>query len=279
MKCEARALLPSLKQQLKQHQVRADKRFGQHFLLDGNITNKITHLAGKLEDVNAIEIGPGPGGLTRSLLNSKAKAVYAVEKDSRLLPLLEELKEHFSAPLHLIEADALKLDLITEIPAPRAIIANLPYNVGTAMLIKWLNDIAIDSSAYQSLTLMFQKEVVSRIAAAPASKHYGRLSVISQWLCEVKPLFDLPPNAFTPPPKVESSVVKLVPRENPIPCDLAQLERITAAAFGQRRKMLRSSLKSLHATPEALLESCNIAPTERAERLTLQNFVDLANKL
>ena len=269
----------SLKEQLAKHQIRADKRFGQHFLLDQNITDKIVRLAGNLSGVNVVEIGPGPGGLTRSLLQSPAKAVYAVEKDSRLLPLLTELKEASETPLELIEADALKLSLVETIPTPRAIIANLPYNVGTAMLIHWLKEIAESPTSYQSLTLMFQKEVVQRIAATPGSKDYGRLSVLSQWLCEVQPLFDLPPSAFSPPPKVDSSVVRLIPRATPAPCELKLLERVTAAAFGQRRKMLRSSLKSLHSDTETWLKSCNIDPTARAETLTLTNFIDLAVRI
>lgn len=200
--------LPSLKEQLAAHKVRADKRFGQHFLLDQNITDKVVRQAGKLDGVNVVEIGPGPGGLTRSLLASNAKTVTAVEKDSRLLPLLNEVANSDNR-LSILQADALAISLIETVPAPRAVIANLPYNVGTAMLINWLKDIAADSNSYRSLTLMFQKEVVSRIVAKEGSKHYGRLSVISQWLCHVAPCFDLAPSAFTPPPKVDSSVVRL----------------------------------------------------------------------
>lgn len=286
MNCAARTslryeanLLPSLKEQLSEHGIRADKRFGQHFLLDGNITDKITRHAGNLSGINVIEIGPGPGGLTRSLLKSDATAIYAIEKDSRLLPLLTQLAEGAHKPLNIIEGDALKLSLPETVPAPRAIIANLPYNVGTPMLIHWLHDIANDAGSYESLTIMLQKEVVERIIAKPNSKNFGRLSVISQWLCEAYSLFDLPPKAFTPPPKVDSSIVQLVPRKNRAECNIKSLEKLTAAAFGQRRKMLRSSLKSISDLPEELLNKCNIEPTLRAEALSLQNFIDLSNKL
>lgn len=258
--------------------MRADKRFGQHFLLDGNLTDKIVRLAGNLAGVNVVEIGPGPGGLTRSLMRSDAATITAVEKDARLMPLLQELADADSR-LQLLQEDALKISLPQTVPAPRAIIANLPYNVGTAMLLHWLHEIAEDNTSYNSLTLMFQKEVVDRIAATPGSKDYGRLSILSQWLCEVQPLFDLPPQAFTPPPKVDSSVVRLLPRESRLPCDMKKLEQVTAAAFGQRRKMLRSSLKSLHAQPESWLTTCGIDPAARAETLSLENFVDLAKTL
>lgn len=268
-------MLPSLKEQLSAHKVRADKRFGQHFLLDQNVTDKIVRQAGKLAGVHVVEIGPGPGGLTRSLIDSPAASITAIEKDSRLLPLLEEVAKS-DERLTIIQADALAISLIETVPAPRAVIANLPYNVGTAMLIKWLKEISQDTSNYESLTLMFQKEVVNRIVAQEGSKHYGRLSVLCQWLCEVTPCFELPAKAFTPPPKVDSSVVKLVPRAKRADCEIAKLEKVTAAAFGQRRKMLRSSLKSLHPQPEAWLEKCGIDPTLRAEVLTLTNFIDLA---
>lgn len=247
-------------------------------MLDQNITDKVVRQAGKLEGVNLIEIGAGPGGLTRSLLASKAASITAIEKDARLLPLLEEIAASDNR-LQILQADALKISLPEAIPAPRAVIANLPYNVGTAMLINWLKDIAHDAHSYESLTLMFQKEVVSRIVAEAGSKHYGRLSVLSQWLCEVTPCFDLPPKAFTPPPKVDSSVVKLVPRQERPACNLETLEKVTAAAFGQRRKMLRSSLKSIHPAPEAWLQQCGILPSLRAEVLSLTNFIDLANSL
>ena len=270
--------LPSLKEQLATHQVRADKRFGQHFLLDGNITDKIVRQAGKLDGVNVIEIGPGPGGLTRSLIASNAYSITAIEKDSRLLPLLDELAEHDSR-LALLNTDALSLSLPDNVAAPRAVIANLPYNVGTAMLIHWLKDIAQNADSYQSLTLMFQKEVVQRIVAPAGSKHYGRLSVLCQWLCETIHCFDLPAKAFTPPPKVDSSVVRLTPYKERQPCRLENLEKVTAAAFGQRRKMIRSSLKPLRPDVQSWCEACDILPTARAEVLTLRNFVDLANSL
>lgn len=270
--------LPSLKEQLLAYQVRADKRFGQHFLLDQNITDKIVRQAGRLEGVNIIEVGPGPGGLTRSLLQSDAATITAIEKDARLLPLLNELAEHDSR-LTITHADALEVSLVERIPAPRAIIANLPYNVGTAMLIHWLKEIADAPTNYRSLTLMFQKEVGNRIMAEENSKHYGRLSILCQWLCEVTHCFDLPASAFSPPPKVDSAVIQLIPRKERLPCNINILQKVTAAAFGQRRKMLRSSLKSVNPKPEKWLESCNIAPTLRAENLTLTNFIDLATTL
>jgi 16S rRNA (adenine1518-N6/adenine1519-N6)-dimethyltransferase len=270
--------LPSLKSQLETHQIRADKRFGQHFLLDQNITDKITRLAGKLEGVNVIEIGPGPGGLTRSLLASDAKAVTVIEKDSRLLPLLHELAE-YDARLTILNEDALKVSLPEMLAPPRAIIANLPYNVGTAMLIQWLGEIAADATSYQSLTLMFQKEVAERIAAPVGGKHYGRLAVLSQWLCDVQHLFDLPPAAFSPPPKVASSVIRLIPCQTRLQANIKEVERVTAAAFGQRRKMLRSSLKSLHSEAESWLQANDITPTARAEEIEMEAFIRLANAL
>ncbi len=259
--------------------MRADKKLGQHFLLDANITDKIVRQAGQLDGVHVIEIGPGPGGLTRSLIASEAASITAIEKDTRLLGLLTELQTYADDRLTIIQADALNISLLDTVAVPRAIIANLPYNIGTAMLVKWLEEIDKDATCYQSLTLMFQKEVVQRIVAPAGSKHFGRLSILCQWLCEAFSCFDLPASAFSPPPKVDSTVVKLIPRLERAPCKLHYLERVTAAAFGQRRKMLRSSLKSLHEKSEALLEACAIKPTLRAENLTIDEFVALANQL
>ncbi len=263
-----------LKDLLRRHGLQADKRLGQHFLLDANVTDKIVRLCGNLKGLHVVEVGPGPGGLTGSILRAEPASLTAIEKDERCLGLLQEC--YGASPLfRIIAGDALKVSLPQEVAAPRAVIANLPYNVGTEMLIRWLYDIAANANAYQYLTLMFQKEVVDRLAARPSTKDYGRLSVLTQWLCEAAPLFDLPPGAFSPPPKVTSTVVKLTPLASPLACDIKKLEKVTAAAFGQRRKMLRSSLKSLGG--EALLEKAEIEPTLRAENLTVEQFIRLAN--
>ena len=278
------ATFPPIRDMIQRHGLHAQKKLGQHFLLDSNVTDKIVRLSGSLDGVHCVEIGPGPGGLTRSILQQTPRpaSLTAIEMDARAIPLLEELKPAApEVPFTLLQQDALKVSLPQTIEAPRAVIANLPYNVGTEMLIHWLHDIAADASAYRFLTLMFQKEVVDRIAAQPGSKTYGRLSVLAQWLCEVDVLFTLPPGAFSPPPKVDSSVVRLVPHapEARLACSLAALERVTAAAFGQRRKMLRVSLKSLGVDAEKLLATAEIEPTLRAERLSLEAFVRLANAL
>ncbi len=223
-----------------------------------------------------IEIGPGPGGLTRALLAEGAPRIVAIERDPRCLAALSELAAAFPGRLELVAGDALTLDPAALCPPPRRIVANLPYNIATALLLRWLDRIG----DYASLTLMFQREVALRLAAVPRSPAYGRLSVIVQWLCEVKILFDVPPRAFVPPPKVTSSVVRLMPRAAPLmPAAKPVLERVTAAAFGQRRKMLRSSLKSLGLPVEKLLAAAGIAPTARAEELSVADFCALARAL
>jgi len=265
--------LPPLREVIKAWQLDADKRLGQHFLLDLNLTAKIVRAAGDLTDTNVIEIGPGPGGLTRALLGSQAAQITAIERDPRCAAALQTLVAAANGRLTLIEADALGIDLPSLAPAPRAIVANLPYNVASPLLIGWLRQI----DAFASLTLMFQREVALRLVAAPRSKEYGRLSVMTQWLTDPALVFDLPAAAFTPPPKVVSSVVRLTPRimmdDEP---SFAAMERVVAAAFGQRRKMLRAALRSLAAEPLALLGKAEIEPTARAEELGVDAFRRLA---
>lgn len=274
--------MPSLQEMIQRHGLHAKKSLGQHFLLDRNITEKIVRLSGDVEGCHLVEVGPGPGGLTRAILHvaeGKASRLTVIEMDERAIPLLEELKGHGTLPLEILQGDALKVSLPESITSPRAVIANLPYNVGTEMLIQWLHDIEKDVQSYRFLTLMFQKEVVERLTASPGTKVYGRLSVLTQWLCEADTLFILPPSAFSPPPKVDSAVVRIVPKQDRMPCNVKQLERVTGAAFGQRRKMLRASLKSLGVDTEALLAEVGIEPTLRAERLSVEQFVQLANVL
>jgi 16S rRNA (adenine1518-N6/adenine1519-N6)-dimethyltransferase len=267
--------LPPLREALAQHGLGAKKSFGQHFLLDLNITRKIARLAGPLDGRAVIEVGPGPGGLTRALLEAGAR-VIAVEKDARFLPLLGELANAAEGRLSVVEADALEVDeaalLTAHAPGlPYRIVSNLPYNVGTPLLVKWLTGPA----DFEAMALMFQKEVADRVAARPGSGAYGRLSVLSQAVCETSLVMDLPARAFTPPPKVDSAVVLLTPRkERPDPALLRALERVTQAAFGQRRKMLRASLKPLGG--EALCEKVGIDPQARAETVPIQGFLDLA---
>ncbi len=240
------------------------------------MTRRIARAAGPLAAGTTIEIGPGPGGLTRSLLEEAAGHVVAIERDPRCLAALAELAALHPGRLELVEADALALDPATLSTPPRRIVANLPYNIATALLLRWLDRIG----EYESLTLMFQREVAERLVATPRSPAYGRLSVLVQWLCEARILFDIPPQAFTPPPKVTSSVVRLAPRPEPLaPADKATLERVTAAAFGQRRKMLRSSLKSLNVPVEPLLVAARIDGTARAEELSVEQFCALAREI
>jgi 16S rRNA (adenine1518-N6/adenine1519-N6)-dimethyltransferase len=263
--------LPPLREVIARFDLGARKALGQNFLLDLNLTGRIARSAGDLSGVTVIEIGPGPGGLTRALLNSDAAAVVAVERDNRCIVALADLVEAAEGRLRLIEGDALEVDPEAIAPAPRAIVANLPYNVATPLLIGWLKRI----EQFRSLTLMFQREVADRLSAKPGSKAYGRLSVISQWRAEVRPLFNLPARAFTPPPKIESTVVQFIPRSAPEPAEFAAMEAVTAAAFGQRRKMLRASLKSL-GNAEALIEECGLIPTQRAEEVPVAGFAALA---
>jgi 16S rRNA (adenine1518-N6/adenine1519-N6)-dimethyltransferase len=268
--------LPPLRDVIRTHDLQARKSLGQNFLLDLNLTLRIARTAGDLSQATVLEVGPGPGGLTRALLVAGAKRVVAVEKDSRCLPALEEIAAHYPGRLEIRNADALTLRL-PELAdgGPLKIVANLPYNVGTQLLLDW---VAQESwpPAWQSLTLMFQKEVAERIVATPGSKAYGRLGVLVGWRCHATIAFDVGPKAFTPPPKVTSAVVHLTPRAAPLPCDLKSLERVTAAAFGQRRKMLRASLKSLQADAQTRLEAAGIEPTRRAEELDIAEFVKLA---
>ena len=269
--------LPPLRDVIKRHDLSARKALGQHFLLDTNITDKIVRFSDDLTGVNVIEIGAGPGGLTRSLLNSNAKCVYAVEKDDRCIAALGELKNAYGERLTIIPEDALNLSLAEIVPAPRAIVANLPYNIGTPLLVNWLDDIALNSKAYNSLTLMFQKEVAARLFAERDTKQYGRLAVMTQWLCEIEHCFDLPPSAFVPPPKVSSTVIKLIPLTKPhYEADKRKLEKTLAAAFGNRRKMLRSSLSTASDDTESWLRAADIDPTRRAETLSVEEFCRLA---
>lgn len=269
--------LPPLTQVIEQYDLVAKKSFGQHFLLDEHLLDMIVRYAGNLSDHHVIEIGPGPGGLTRALLKAGAKEVVAVEKDRRCIQALGELAAAYPGRLRIVEADALAVDVSTLTPAPRRIVANLPYNVGTQLLLNWLDAVAT-TQPFASMTLMFQKEVAERIMAAPGGKDYGRLSVLAQWLCEISWHRDLPPEAFSPPPKIDSSVITLTPLFEPrYPADKRALEKITAAAFGQRRKMLRGALKSLGVDAAQLLEKAKIEGTRRAEELTIEEFCRLAN--
>jgi 16S rRNA (adenine1518-N6/adenine1519-N6)-dimethyltransferase len=266
--------LPPLRELIQRYEIGARKGLGQHFLLDLNLTRRIAREAGSLEDCAVIEIGAGPGGLTRALLAEGARHVTAIERDPRCVAALAELAAAYPGRLDIVEGDALAIDAATLTPAPRQIVANLPYNIGTALLLKWLHGIA----AYRSLTLMFQKEVAERLLAAPRSAEYGRLSVVTQFLTRPRRLFDIAPQAFVPPPKVVSTVVRLEPRAEPAGgCSLAALERVTAAAFGQRRKMLRASLRALGVDTEALIAAAAVAPTARAEELDLDAFCRLAS--
>lgn len=270
--------LPPLRDVIQRHGLDAKKSLGQNFLFDLNLTQKIARTAGPLDGVTVIEVGPGPGGLTRAILSLGAKKVIAVERDSRCLPALAEIEAHYPGRLEVIEGDALKTDFEALVPAgePVRIIANLPYNVGTQLLVNWLLPKQWPPF-WLSMTLMFQKEVGQRIVAEEGDNHYGRLGVLAGWRTVSEMAFDVPPQAFSPPPKVTSTVVHLLPKDKPLPCDVAKLEKVTEAAFGQRRKMLRQSVKSLGG--ETLLERAGIAPTRRAETLSVEEFVTLANCL
>lgn len=269
--------LPPLRDVIQRHGLDAKKALGQNFLLDLNLTQKIARTAGSLEGVTVIEVGPGPGGLTRAILALGARKVIAIERDSRCLPALAEIGAHYPGRLQVIEGDALKTPFETLADdGPVKIIANLPYNVGTQLLVNWLLPERWPPF-WQSLTLMFQREVGLRIVADADDDHYGRLGVLCGWRTKARMAFDVPPQAFTPPPKVTSSVVHLEPVENPIPCFVSALEKVTHAAFGQRRKMLRQSLKPLGG--EVLLAKADIDPQRRAETLSVEEFCRLANCL
>jgi 16S rRNA (adenine1518-N6/adenine1519-N6)-dimethyltransferase len=268
--------LPPLRDIIARYGISARHSLGQNFILDLNLTRRIARAAGPLDQASVIEVGAGPGGLTRALLAEGARRVIAIERDPRCLAALGEIAAAYPGRLDLVAGDALALDPATLCDPPRKIVANLPYNIATALLLRWLDRIG----DYQSLTLMFQREVAQRLVAAPRSPAYGRLSVLVQWLAAPKILFDLPPRAFVPPPKVTSTLVALVPRAAPLaPAAKPVLERVTAAAFGQRRKMLRSSLKALGVPVAPLLARTGIAPTARAEELSVEEFCALARAL
>ena len=271
--------LPPLREVIERHGLQAKKALGQNFLLDLNLTGKIARAAGDLTETTVIEVGPGPGGLTRALLFNGAKRVVAIERDERCLEALADVSAHYPGRFQVISGDALKTDFATlardaSDGGPVKIVANLPYNIGTELLIRWLT-VAEWPPFYASMTLMFQREVAERIVASAGGDAYGRLGVLAGWRTEARIAFDVPPQAFTPPPKVTSSVVHLVPREAPLPAEVKKLGRVTEAAFGQRRKMLRQSVKSLGG--EALLLRAGIDATRRAETLSVEEFVRLTN--
>lgn len=271
--------LPPLRDVIAEWGIDPKKSLGQNFLFDLNLTGKIARAGGDLQNVTVIEIGPGPGGLTRALLSQGAQRVIAIERDQRALPALAAIRSHYNNKLDVLHDDALLCDWASHLKPDEQcrIIANLPYNIGTALLIQWLESPQWPPR-FDSLVLMFQREVAERIVATPSQpKDYGRLAVLSNWRCQTKILFDVPASAFTPPPKVTSSVVQLVPRSAPLPCSMAWLTRITAAAFGQRRKMLRQSLKSLGLNTAKLIENAGLNETARAETIPIEGFVSLAN--
>ena len=271
--------LPPLREAIRRHGLTARKSLGQNFLLDLNLTGRIARAAGPLAGVTVLEVGPGPGGLTRALLAEGAARVIAVERDQRAIAALGEIAEHYPDRLHIVAGDAMTFDVRPYLgTGPARVVANLPYNIATALLVGWLTAEPWPPW-YDRLTLMFQREVAERIVAGPGSKTYGRLSVLAGWRTEAKILFDIAPSAFVPPPKVTSSVVQFVPRPAPLACDRRALERVTEAAFGQRRKMLRQSLKSLGVDPIPLLEAAGIDPTARAEDIAVEGFVALARGL
>ncbi len=268
--------LPPLREVIRAHDLVARKQLGQNFLLDLNLTAKIARSAGDLTGCDVLEVGPGPGGLTRGLLAEGARRVVAVEKDARALPALAEIAAAYPGRLEVLHGDALELELGAHLAPPVKIVANLPYNIGTELLIRWLTP-EIWPPLWSSLTLMFQKEVAERIVAKPKAEHYGRLALLAQYRCEAKIVMTLPPEAFTPAPKVHSAVVQLTALPGPrFPCDFKALQRITAMAFNQRRKMLRASLKGLRPDIEAVLEGVGIPPTARAEEIGLEGFCALA---
>jgi 16S rRNA (adenine1518-N6/adenine1519-N6)-dimethyltransferase len=272
--------LPPLREVVERHGLMAQKALGQNFLFDLNLTSRIARSAGPLEGQTVVEIGPGPGGLTRALLANGAGRVIAIERDRRCLPALAEIAAHYPGRLEVVDGDALAVDLSPYLAGGRArIVANLPYNIGTQLLVGWLSAEPWPPW-WSSLTLMFQREVAERIVATPQQRAaYGRLAVLANWRCETKILFDVPKTAFVPQPKITSSIVQLVPRQKPEPCDRRLLERVTLAAFGQRRKMLRQSLKAVLPDPLPVIEAAGLAPTARAEEIPVSGFVGLANAL
>ena len=271
--------LPPLKDIISKYEIRAKKSLGQNFLLDLNLTSKIARYAGNLKQSDVLEIGPGPGGLTRSLLNEGARQVVSIEKDNRCIAALEEIQSLFPGRLRLLQGDALSMNVTQYLTDPIKIIANLPYNIGTELLVRWLNS-KNWPSFWQSMTLMFQKEVANRIVARPGSKAYGRLSVMSQWRCNTKIAFNIPATAFTPPPKVESAVVHFEALNEPkFPAEVDKLEFVVSKAFNQRRKMLRGALKGHFINVEEGLFAIGILPTKRAENITVQEYCAMSQIL
>jgi len=271
--------LPPLREVIATHQLSARKSLGQNFLLDLNLTAKIARQAGDLTGCDVLEIGPGPGGLTRGLLSEGARKILAIEKDQRCLPALDDIAAAYPGRLEVINGDALEIDPLAHLTPPIRVAANLPYNVGTELLVRWLTPKEWPPF-WQSLTLMFQREVAERIVAQPGSKAYGRLAILAQWRAEARIALSLPPGAFTPPPKVSSAVVHLTALPEPrYPADAAILSRVVAAAFNQRRKMLRASLKGVSPQIEDHLNAAGIPPTERAEQVSLEAFCALARSL
>jgi len=271
--------LPPLREVIREHALSARKSLGQNFLLDLNLTARIARAAGPLEEATVVEIGPGPGGLTRALLALGARHVVAVEHDSRAIPALQAISRRYPGRLEIVCADAQTFDPTPYLGSAKAkIVANLPYNIATALLIGWLS-IEPWPPWYDMMVLMFQREVAERIVARETEDAYGRLGVLANWRTETKILFDISPAAFVPQPKVTSSVVRLVPRQSPEPCDRRALEQVAAAAFGQRRKMLRQSLKSLSVDPARLAAAAGVDPTRRAETIAVSGFVAMAREL
>lgn len=271
--------LPPLKDVISKYEIRAKKSLGQNFLLDLNLTSKIARYAGNLKQSDVLEVGPGPGGLTRSLLNEGARQVVSIEKDNRCIAALEEIQSLFPGRLRLLQGDALSMNVAQYLTDPIKIIANLPYNIGTELLVRWLNS-KNWPSFWQSMTLMFQKEVANRIVARPGSKAYGRLSVMSQWRCNTKIAFNIPATAFTPPPKVESAVVHFEALNEPkFPAEVDKLEFVVSKAFNQRRKMLRGALKGHFINVEEGLFSIGVLPTKRAENITVQEYCAMSQIL
>jgi len=268
--------LPPLREVLRRHGLFAKKSLGQNFLLDLNLTARVARAGGSLDGVTVVEVGPGPGGLTRALLAEGARRVIAIERDDRAINALQEIAVRYPGRIDIVPGDALEFNARAHLGLERArVIANLPYNIATPLLIGWLSESW--PPWYDSLVLMFQREVAERIVATSGSKAYGRLAVLAGWRTEAKIMFDVAPTAFVPPPKVTSSVVRLIPRAKPLACDANALQRVTEAAFGQRRKMLRQSLKSVGVDTLTLLAEACIEPTVRAEEIPVEGFVALAN--
>ncbi|EKS28517.1 16S rRNA (adenine(1518)-N(6)/adenine(1519)-N(6))-dimethyltransferase RsmA [Afipia felis] len=271
--------LPPLREVIRKYDLAPRKSLGQNFLFDLNLTARIARAAGPLDDATVIEIGPGPGGLTRALLATGAKRVIAVERDDRAIPALEEIAQHYPSRLEIVHDDAIDFDPTAVLNGERAkIVANLPYNIATLLLTGWLTTEPWPPW-FDMMVLMFQREVAERIVAQEDDDAYGRLGVLANWRAETKILFDIAPGAFVPPPKVTSSVVRLVPRQAPAPCPRRALEQVAAAAFNQRRKMLRQSLKPLGVDPALLTEAAGVDPTRRAETVPISGFVAMANRL